>query len=304
VLLSASCKGSKEVQQDEKTDVTKGDMATSLPSGNEFLFWQVRHKDMEDPSYLFGTIHIIGVEDYFLGANVKEKLEEADRLVMEIDFDQIDMSAMALSGLLPDNKTIADYLSEDDYELVATILSDSIGMSRGTFEGAYSRMKPIFLQQLVIYKFLGENPVSYESNLDKIAEDNGVPSDGLETFEDQLSFLDQIPLDEQFADLLESVKNWNETKAQYKQLLDAYKAQNLELLNYLIEVEMENPQMRELLLDKRNSNWIPKLEDWFAQGSTFVAVGAGHLGGEFGVINLLRRAGYEVWPYNAGEHVE
>jgi len=304
VLLSASCKGSKEVQSDDVSNITGGDMASNIPSGEEHLFWQVRHKDVEKPSYLFGTIHIISAEDYYMGANVKSKLEEADRLVMEIDFDQLDMAAMALSGLLPDDKTIRDYLSEEDYDLVATILSDSIGMSRGMFEGAYSRMKPIFLQQLVIYKFLGENPVSYENNLDQIAEVNGIESDGLETFQEQLDFLDQIPLEEQFSDLLESLQNWTETQAQFKALLDAYKAKDLDMLNNLIEVEMENASMRELLLDKRNSNWIPKLNNWFSEGSTFVAVGAGHLGGQNGLINLLRTEGYEVWPYPAGEHVD
>ena len=59
------------------------------------------------PSYLFGTIHIISSEDYFLGKNVKDKLENADQLVMEIDLNNMDMNAMAEAGLLPDDLIVA-----------------------------------------------------------------------------------------------------------------------------------------------------------------------------------------------------
>ena len=53
---------------------------------------------------------------------------------------------------------------------------------------------------------------------------------------------------------------------------------------------------REKMLDNRNLNWIPKLEDWMSKKSLFVAVGAGHLAGENGVIHLLRNKGYKVEP--------
>lgn len=295
----AACKGSKEA-----ADVRDTAALAAAQAGEESLFWQVRREGVEKPSWIFGTIHVIGVEDYYLGARLREALEAADRLVLEVDLDQIDMAAMALSGLLPDNTTVRDYLSESDYDLVATVLSDSIGMSRSAFEGAYSRMKPIFLQQLVIYKFLGGNPVSYESNLHRIASQNGVESLGLETFEEQLAFLDQIPLDEQFSDLVESLREWRQTQAQFGELLEAYKNQDIKELNHLIEDEMENPKMRELLLDKRNRDWMPRLRELIDAGNSFIAVGAGHLGGEQGILSQLREAGYILVPVEQGPHTD
>jgi uncharacterized protein YbaP (TraB family) len=126
----------------------------------------------------------------------------------------------------------------------------------------------------------------------------------LETFEAQLNFLDQIPLDEQFEDLLYSIENWAETRTQFTKLLEAYKDQDLETLHYLIEDEMENPKMKELLLERRNHDWIPKLTAWINEGNSFIAVGAGHLAGEFGLIRLLRQQGYEVWPFPQGNNLE
>ena len=52
----------------------------------------------------------------------------------------------------------------------------------------------------------------------------------------------------------------------------------------------------ELLLVRRNENWIPVMERIMREGSAFFAVGAGHLGGPKGVVNLLRQAGYTVEP--------
>lgn len=304
VLLNTACKGSKEVAEEKTEKPVKETMSTGIPPGNQSLFWQVRGKDIEKPSYIYGTIHVISAEDYFLGANVKQKLVEADKLIMEIDFDEMDMNAIAGAGLLPDNKTIKDYLSEEDYEFISTRLSDSIGLSRSQFESAYARMKPIFIQQLVVYKFLGENPASYESNFNELAGMHNVASYGLETFREQLEFLDQIPIEEQLQDMVTAIRDWHETKAQYQKMIAAYKDQDLDVLNHLIEDEMESPKMKELLLNKRNTQWMPELTTWIDEGNAFIAVGAGHLEGEFGVINLLRRAGYEVWPYPIGEDVD
>lgn len=302
VLFAAACKGSKEVQETGDTGAA-GDMEAGMPENGSYLFWEVTHKDVEKPSYLFGTIHIISSEDFFMGEHVRDKLINSDRLVMEIDFDDMDINAMADLGLLPDGNSMRDYLEEDEYDLVARTLSDSIGLSRMSFESVYSRMKPLFLEQLVIYKFLGENPMSYENEFEFLAEANGVESDGLESFEEQLRFLDQIPLEVQYKELLQSIRNWGETKDQFTGMLAAYKKQDLETLHRLIYTEMEDAEMRHLLLEQRNQNWIPKLRDFIDEGNAFIAVGAGHLAGEFGIIHLLREAGYEVRPAEAGDPV-
>ena len=305
VLLCASCKSSEPTMSGENELPEKEGMAAGLPYNEASLLWQIWKRGSDTPpSYLYGTIHIISSADFFMGSNVQEKLELSDRLVMELDFDDMDLAAMAMSGLLPDNTTIMDYLSEDDYEFVVQMFSDSIGLSRTQFEGVYGRMKPLFLQQLIVYKFLGENPMSYENDFNETAGTNNIETLGFETFKEQLDFLDQLPLEEQFEDLLEALRNWNETKRQFAELVSAYRSQDLEALNQLIEVEMENPKMVELLLDKRNKNWIPKFIEWIEMGNSFFAVGAGHLGGQYGVINLLREAGYEVWPHPIGDIIE
>ena len=62
------------------------------------------------------------------------------------------------------------------------------------------------------------------------------------------------------------------------------------------QLKKDDKEFHARLLDDRNIAWIPKLETAFKEKPTFVAVGAGHLGGTNGVIKLLRAKGYQVSP--------
>jgi uncharacterized protein YbaP (TraB family) len=78
-------------------------------------------------------------------------------------------------------------------------------------------------------------------------------------------------------------------------MIAAYKSQDVEKL-YLgaVEDEKSDPDFQKKLLDDRNTAWIPKIEAFVKDKPTFIAVGAGHLGGKNGVIQLLRAKGYDV----------
>ena len=88
-----------------------------------------------------------------------------------------------------------------------------------------------------------------------------------------------------------------------KKMVGFYKNQDLQGL-YLFMIESfqedksieESKEMKNRMLDQRNKNWIPKLENWMKQKTLFVAVGAGHLAGEQGVLQLLKNQGYIVEP--------
>ncbi len=64
----------------------------------------------------------------------------------------------------------------------------------------------------------------------------------------------------------------------------------------MMKSDMGIGNFTEVLLYQRNRNWVAKLKDLMPAKSLLVAVGAGHLPGDKGVINLLRKAGYTVTP--------
>ena len=75
-----------------------------------------------------------------------------------------------------------------------------------------------------------------------------------------------------------------------------YKSQDIEAMSRMLgsSDETDLAKYESMLITTRNSNWIPIMKKMMQEKVTFFAVGAGHLGGEKGVVNLLRKAGYKV----------
>jgi uncharacterized protein YbaP (TraB family) len=113
----------------------------------------------------------------------------------------------------------------------------------------------------------------------------------------QASVFDSIPYQDQAKELLKSIDSLEAYKKYFAKMVQVYKQQELKKIEVLFndnEFGMQDNQ--DILLDKRNSNWVTKLKEIMRNESVFIAVGAGHLVGEKGLISLLRKAGYKVRP--------
>ncbi|MCC6583859.1 MAG: TraB/GumN family protein [Chitinophagales bacterium] len=262
---------------------------------NNSLLWQISGNGLSKPSYLYGTIHMISQDDFFIGKNVSKKIQKSEELIMELDLNNIDVAAVTKSSVLDSEKTIKNYMNDTDYNTLKTFMEDSIGIKKQTFELFYSRLKPFYLEQLIFFKYLGQEKESYEENFKKIAEKKNIPQSGLETFEEQLLFLEDIPLEVQLKSMIKTIKEYSSETQKLDNLIEDYKTQNLTALTQSFS-EDEDPVWQEKLLDKRNNSWIPKLKTKMQSKACFIAVGAGHLGGENGLINLLKKQGYTVEP--------
>jgi len=118
---------------------------------------------------------------------------------------------------------------------------------------------------------------------------------GLETVEDQIAAFDAIPLEEQVAYLVESIREYDATVQEVQDMISDYQAQDISSLYQMINESMAEMEGGEdALLTDRNLRWIPQMEQMAKDKPTFFAVGAGHLGGPQGVIKLLQEAGYQV----------
>jgi uncharacterized protein YbaP (TraB family) len=112
-----------------------------------------------------------------------------------------------------------------------------------------------------------------------------------------MAIFDKVPMQDQIKALVEIARRPEEAKKEITMLMAAYKAQDLPQLMKLTEeseFNTESPEFMDELLAKRNANWIPIIERAARAKATFFAFGAAHLGGEDGVVNLLRAKGYAV----------
>jgi uncharacterized protein YbaP (TraB family) len=140
--------------------------------------------------------------------------------------------------------------------------------------------------------------ISMEQLIMDEAKRNDKKIKGLETMNYQLSIFDSIPYKLQAQQLVKMVSSTdNKDDQEMEVLTEAYRKQQLNKMEELTKNEdMGIKNFTNLLLYNRNANWAKKLDGLLEQNSLVVAVGAGHLPGEKGVISLLRKAGYKVEP--------
>jgi len=275
------------------------------------LLWTITGPGVTTESFLFGTIHLIPEADYFLPKGLVRSMNDADEIIFEIDPRQMD-NPMAMMGLMTKinmrgDTSLADLLSEAEHAEVEGYFS-KLGLPFFIFK----KMKPLFLSAMVGQDIeamqnggmAAAGTKSYELEMTQIAKAGGKEITGLETIEFQLSIFDSIPYRAQAQMLLKAVRGDAEgdgTAAnEFDKIVDMYKRKAIaEMATSLSDESAGVARFEELLLTKRNVNWIPKIEAKIkgeGAGAKLFAVGAGHLGGEKGVIALLRQEGYTVTP--------
>lgn len=260
---------------------------------DQSLLWQISGNGLEKPSWLFGTIHLLCPDDFELKQKVTDALGKSEQLVLELDFDEPGLIASLQKYMyLPDSIKASDYLNDEEYTIVENYFSDSLGMSFMMMK----RIKPFFLISFTLFDFLDCAPVSMEEKLTQEARSEGYEVYGLETIEEQVGFIDDISIEMQAKMLLESITEYNEMKTMFDEMILSYTSENINKLNELMQEYMseEYAEVELGLLIKRNHKWIGSVKKFMHDRPSFIAVGAGHLIGEEGLISLLRKQGYTV----------
>ena len=270
-----------------------------LPSATQAqvksLLWKISGNGLPQESYLFGTIHIIPAKDYFLPKGVDSLLSVSQKLVLEMDISDPSLQMKLLGAMMLDSgRTLASLYTEKEYSYLTKQLEKKYGIPIS----ALVTMKPILIQQsLMMKEIAGSDFKSYEKEFMAKAKTNGTEIVGLETLEDQLNALNAMPVAEQADELLKAVKNPGEAEKSLGKLIKKYKTQDVDALYKSVSGDKADlKKYEDDLLVNRNKNWIPKIAELAKKERVFIAVGAAHLGGENGVINLLRKAGFTVEP--------
>lgn len=256
------------------------------------LLWEISGNGLKKKSYLLGTIHIIPAKDFYFPKFYTKALKSTENLVMEINMTDLLGQMEVMKMAMMKDKELKDLYDEATYNEIVKTCKDSFNIDIEL----YKKMKPIFVQQqLSGTDILSSETKSYEMELLTMGFGMDKTFGGLETAKEQMLILDSIPLQEQADMLLESVRNIQSESKELNKMIQFYKDQNLDSLNAIFEREDNQMEDHEnSLLGNRNRKWIPKIEEYIKSGPSFIAVGAGHLGGDQGVINLLRRKGYTL----------
>lgn len=268
------------------------------------LLWKVTGKGIK-PSYVFGTIHIIQKDNFFWTAEMDKSLKKCQQLVMEIDMSKLFETSMVMMKMAPmdGDSSLSDLLPEEDYLTIKNFFEKEATSPevKMTPFSMIEQWKPMLLQSFLVSEMLDGPVKMYEQEIMAKAKSKKMSFGGLETVEDQMAALDYTSYSQQAKDLLElvqSIKDGKGSVEEFQDMIELYKEQDIDGLYTYIEKETggSGGVMQTALLDKRNKAWIPKIKEMSAKNKVFYAVGAGHLSGESGVLNLLRKEGYKVTP--------
>ena len=272
---------------------------TTVSNSNNTLLWRISGKNISRPSYLFGTIHLLCANDIEISENLKSAIRETDKVYLELDMDNLFEMMQAVQKMkMRNDTTLSDLLSEKDYQKVKTFFASRSSLIPFSILETY---KPMLAASMIMQSATDcDNAISMEQLIMQQAKREDKEIKGMETMTYQLSIFDSIPYELQAKQLLAFIEdNSTEEKAskEYDEMASAYRNQELSKLEDLIKKEEFGVgNFTDLLLYNRNYNWITTMQKIFNSNSAVIAVGAGHLPGEKGVINLLRRAGYTVEP--------
>lgn len=261
--------------------------------GETSLLWKVEGNDIKT-SFIFGTFHMLPKEDFLLKDKVKQAFESSEQIVLELDMDDPNMmTEMGKFAMITDGTNLKSHMDEEEYTLLDTYFKANMGMGMEQLK----TFKPFMLSSMIMMKFMGEESASYEGSLVKMAQEQNKDVEGMETVAFQMGLFDEQPYDEQVDDMIKLLNEPDYMKDMFSEMITLYKNENIkELYDYMDEYFDGDLLLMKRLLEDRNVNWIPQIKEKSKDEKTFYAVGAGHLGGNEGVINLLKEAGFTVTP--------
>jgi uncharacterized protein YbaP (TraB family) len=259
------------------------------------LYWSLT-RDGEAAGYLLGTIHS---ED-------PRVLDFSEAFIAQLDGNRY--FAMEMVPDLPTLTRLTEYMHYQD----GSTLESRIGAERYAAVrqalGAY-RVPPDWIARMKVWAAMmtlsvppPETGLFMDFSLSLRAAGAGLKVVGLETLEEQLSFLEQMPMEQQLALLDQALQDSGRVGEVHRQMVDSYLANDLAALQEQTEAQLTQlpPEAAAYFLEQgiaaRNQRMLQALLPRLAEGRVFVAVGALHLPGEQGLLALLRGAGYELAP--------
>lgn len=285
---------------------------TIFVSANAQLLYRITSDSQKKPSYIIGTFHLEDGSylDKIPGANAV--LDEVDQVYGEIDIKSMTnpdtLAATQAITMLPDGKTIKDILTAEQFEKLDKYVTSIVGtgLSNPMLFQQMGKMNPATLDNiLTITNFLKKMQGKFNPNnildlsIQQTAIQKGKKTNGLETMAFQTKLMFGRPMNEMIEQLMCSIDNCEFYDKQTLLLLDAYHEHNTEKLIEITYMKMGNScdmteEYMNGLIFNRNSDWAKKIPAIVKNSPTLFVVGAGHLGGEKGVVNLLRKAGFKV----------
>ena len=255
------------------------------------LLWQISGPKLPGPSFVFGTMHVRDKAAFRYKELVFEKISQCDAFATEFNLEEMSTNVSSDAMDLPEGETLDNILSEKQFKKTRKVLRKVAGIDLLHLNTS----QPILIANLLAGRMLSEEmPLSLDETLWQFARDQGKTVLGVETYAEQLEIMKSIPLDYQIRNLMEIIKNTKAYRKEIKKVTKQY--HNADIQKLYKSVKRSSKGLRKLLLYNRNIIMADRIAEMVGEQTICVAVGAGHLAGQKGVLRLLKTKGLIVSP--------
>ena len=278
-------------------------------SANAQLLYKISGNGLKSPSYIVGTYHLAPASFADEIKGMSEAFAAVEQVYGEVDMQSAQASQMAMlqAMMLPEGKYVSDMFSEEEMERINAYVRENMGMdlTHPMLREQLGRMRPsVLAMQLGLLEYIKVTPnfnpnALIDDHFQKEARKRGLAVGGFESAEFQMELLYGESTDEEEREaLLKLVDDKDKILEEMQAMTNAYFSFDMKGIHELtirsVEIgDMTVEEFREMITD-RNHNWVEQMPEIMAAKPTLFVVGAGHLPGDEGVLELLKAQGYKV----------
>ena len=262
-----------------------------MSKNKQSLLWEVTKSPSSPVSYLFGTMHIKDQRAFRLQQMVYQKIIACEAFATEFNLDDANPAGAIHFTQLPPGQRLSDFYSPRQYAKMERMLFKAFGLQLSLFQG----FQPMLLANFISEKILSNDmPFSLDEHLFRFAKAQQKEIKGIETYEEQMAIFHKIPFDYQLKALLWMSKHVSRHRKQLLQMTAVYEKGDLRQIYQ--STKKNAGGLRKMLLFNRNQIMAERIRPIMEEQSLFAAIGAGHLGGQKGVLRLLKAYGFRLKP--------
>jgi uncharacterized protein len=268
-----------------------------LRAQEKSFLWRVNSD--QNRLYILGSIHLLKKETYPLKKSIEDAFEQTKKLVLEIDLSSANsqkiQQLMLQKSISTDGTMLHQSVSDETYQAVAKRAKEL-----GIDIRLLSPFKPwVIAMTMAAIKLqqLGFDPsLGVDRHLAERAKQTDKPTAGLETAEFQLDLFDRFSAKEQELLLRQSMDEMDHVERNVTAIVQAWKSGDVGAVERHLLVGLRDyPEIHRKVIDDRNQRWLPQIENLLSRGeNALIVVGAAHLVGKNGIIELLKDRGYRV----------
>ena len=257
--------------------------------------WEIKGPQQIKSSYIFGTMHLMDEAHFYFPKKLEKLVSTVDAVCLEIGDVQHTLINPELL-MLKEGSFLAK-LTEKQMDSLCSWAKIQLLMEKDQFIANFSKAKPFLIFQLILQNELPNYLQSQEIKMEEmLATKKKKTTIGLETIESQLTLFDSLPVNSQINLIMTELADVSNVLTNFKLTQENYLMQDVDKIHEELMKDIQDPYFNFKFIDERNASWIEKIKKLTANQSILFAVGAGHLGGEKGVLKLLEKEGFTISP--------